>query len=329
MPEYGPYVTDAITDEAVSFIRANKDRPFFAYIAHHAPHSPFCTKEPLMRRVVEHAPGFQEAFERMQSHTSPAGRKASFEAPNFDFGNFKGTDLDQELLRLTYLSMLLAVDDGVGRLLDALTSEGLRENTLIFFLSDNGAALARPNDLGGVNLPLRSGKGSVYDGGVRVPFVMSWPGMLPQGVTNTDATVTSMDIFSTTVELAGGTVPADRVIDGVNLIPFLTGEKEGNPHEVLFFRRLGRQAWSLRNGDHKLDVVTLQPKTLRKGGDARLYPKDGGFYDVRNDVKEVDDLSADFPDKKSASRRLYEELTKDFPVPLDTLPGAKPESEDK
>ncbi|WP_395740136.1 sulfatase-like hydrolase/transferase [Prosthecobacter sp.] len=328
MRDYGPYVTDAITDEAIAFIREHKTQPFFAYIAHHAPHSPFCSKEALMRRIVEHDPGYKAAFERMKTHTSAKGRKASYAAPNFDFGNFKGTDLDQELLRLTYLSMLLAVDDGVGRLLDTLKEEGLRENTLIFYLSDNGAALARPNDLGGVNLPLRSGKGSVYEGGVRVPFVMSWPGVLPQGEVNSTAVVSSMDIFTTTVNLAGGKVPEDRVMDGVDVMPFLTGKKAGSPHEVLFFRRLGRQAWSIRNGDHKLDAVTLQRKMIRKGEDASLYPDGGGFYDVQNDIGEIKDVSAGHADKKNASRQLYEKLTRDFPVPLDTLPGAKPDADE-
>lgn len=329
MRDYGPYVTDAITDEAIAFIQDNKARPFFAYIAHHAPHSPFCSKEPLMRRIAEHAPEYQAAYERMKTHTSTKGRKAYLNAPDFDFGGFKGTDLDQELLRLTYLSMLLAVDDGVGKILDTLTKEGLRENTLIFYLSDNGAALARPNDLGGVNLPLRSGKGSIYDGGVRVPFVMSWPGTLPQGVTDTKSLVSSMDIFPTTVELAGGRIPADRVMDGVNLIPFITGEKRGNPHDTLFFRRLGRGAWSIRNGEHKLDVVTVKPKDLRKhGDDPSLYPEGGGFYDVQQDITELKDRSTDFREKKLAVRKLYEDLTRSLPVPLDTLPGAKPASDE-
>lgn len=327
--EYGPYVTDAITDEAIAFIQQNKDRPFFAYIAHHAPHSPFCSKEPLMRRIANHATEYQAAFERMKTHTSATGRKASYNAPDFDFGNFKGTDLDQELLRLTYLSMLLAVDDGVGKILDTLTNEGLRENTLIFYLSDNGGALSRPNDLGGVNLPLRSGKGSIYEGGVRVPFVMSWLGKLPQGVTDTKSMVSSMDIFSTTVELAGGTIPTERVIDGVNLIPFLTGKKLGTPHDTLFFRRQGRGTWSIRNGDHKLDFVTVQPKDLRrKDYDPSLYPEGGGFYDVQNDLTEVKDLSISLAEKKAATHQLYEKLTRDLPVPLDTLPGAKPASDE-
>jgi len=325
--EYGPYVTDAITDEAIAFIQQNKNKPFFAYIAHHAPHSPFCTKEPLMRRIVQHAPEYKAAFERMKTHTSAKGRKAYYNAPDFDFGNFKGTDLDQELLRLTYLSMLLAVDDGVGRILDTLMQEGLRENTLIFYLSDNGGALARPNDLGSVNLPLRGGKGGIFDGGVRVPFVMSWPGTLPQGVTNSKSVISSMDIFSTTVELSGCKLPADRAIDGVNLIPYLTGEKSGNPHEILFFRRKGDGNFAIRSGDHKLDVVTNTAKLIRKGDAASLYPEGGGLYDVQNDLTETKDLSGSMAEKKATMRKQYEELIRGFPVPLDTLPGAKPADE--
>lgn len=329
MRDYGPYVTDAITDETIAFIQENKTRPFFAYVAHHAPHSPFCSKEPLMRRIADHAPEYKAAYERMKTHTSGKGRKASFSGVDFDFGNFKGTDLDQELLRLTYLSMLLAVDDGVGRILDTLAKEGLRDKTLIFFLSDNGAALSRPNDLGGVNLPLRSGKGSIHDGGVRVPFVMSWPGMLAHGVTDTKSVVSSMDIFSTTVALAGGKIPDDRVIDGVNVIPYLTGEKSGNPHDTLFFRRQGRGAWAIRTGDHKLDFVTLKPKDLRKNADAMaLHPEGGGLYDVQADITEVKDLSNRFPEKKAAMRKQYEALARDLPAALDTLPGAKPASDE-
>lgn len=324
MREYGPYVTDAITDEATAFIRKNKSTPFFAYIAHHAPHSPFCSKELLMRRIAEHAPEYKAAYERMKTHTSAKGRKAYYNAPNFDFGNFKGTDLDQELLRLTYLSMLLAVDDGVGQILETLEAEGLRDNTLIFFLSDNGGALSRPNDLGGVNLPLRGGKGGIFDGGVRVPFVMSWPGMLPQGVLNTSLVVSSMDIFSTTVELAGCKVPADREIDGVNLIPFLTGEKLGKPHEFLFFRRLGDGNFAIRSGDYKLAFVTNAQKAVRKGEDPKLYPQGGGLYDVQNDLTETKDLSEAMSERKLTMRNLYEDSVQGFPVPLDTLPGAKP-----
>ncbi len=322
MPDYGPYEVDAVTDQVIALIRRCKadDKPFFAYLAHHAPHSPFCSKEPLMRRIAEHAPEYRAAYERMKTHASTApkkGRRAYYNPPDFDFGTYKGENLDQELLRLTYLSMLLAVDDGVGRILKALESEKLRENTLIFYLSDNGAALARPNDLGGVNLPLRSGKGTVFEGGVRVPFVMSWPGTLEQGVTNSEDVVSSMDIFTTTVELAGGKVPQDRIIDGVNLIPYLTGEKDGNPHEVLFFRRQGDGNHAIRHGDHKWNHSQARGPEGRREKAAGLYPEGGGFYDIQNDITEKKDLSEEFAEKKRETQALYERLTKDLPEPLD------------
>ncbi len=322
-----PYVTDALTDSLLAFIRKHRDKPFFAYLAHHAPHSPFCTKDSLMQRIVDHAPEYADAFERRKTHRSARGRRAAYDPPNFDFGNFKGTDLDQELLRLTYLSMLLAVDDGVGEILDLLEKEGLREKTLIFYLSDNGAALARPNDLGGVNLPLRSGKGSVFDGGVRVPFVMSWPGVLDQGNVNTDAVVSAMDIFTTTVELAGGTLPTDRIIDGVNLIPFLTGEKEGNPHEVLFFRRQGDGNFAIRNGDYKLTSVPFRRKEEREGRNREDFPEGGRFYHIQTDLEETQDLSQKLGAKKEATRRLYERLTRDLPDALDLSETARPDGE--
>jgi len=317
MPDYGPYLTDAITDKAISFIRRNKDKPFFAYIAHPAPHSPFCSKDSLMQRIVDHAPEYAAAFERRKTHKNAEGgrRKAYYKAPDFDFGTFKGENLDQELLRLTYLSMLLSADDSVGEILQTLEKEGLRKNTLIFYLSDNGAALARPNDLGGVNLPLRSGKGTVYDGGVRVPYVMSWPGVLEQGVVNKDAVVSSMDIFSTTVELAGATIPKDRVIDGVNLIPYLTGKKEGNPHEMLFFRRHERGNFSIRIGKHKLTSVPYTAKEKRKGLDRKDHPEGGGFYDIQTDITESKDLSDQFAEKKAATLELYKKIIKELPAP--------------
>ena len=161
------YLMDAYTDEAIDFISRNKNNPFFAYVAYNAPHSPFRTKKRLVERVVAARPQFEDAYERMKQETE------KWDGVNYDFGTYKGLDLDQEILRLVYISMLLSVDDGVGKLVDTLENLNLREKTLIFYLSDNGAALDRPNDLGGVNIPLRDGKGSVYDGGVVVTYVMS------------------------------------------------------------------------------------------------------------------------------------------------------------
>jgi arylsulfatase A-like enzyme len=295
------YMTDATTDEAIAFIERNHDKPFFAYIAYNAPHSPFETKRYLVERVVEARPQFADAYERMKKETD------KWEGENYDFGRFKGLDLDMEILRLVYISMLLRVDDGVGEIIETLEEFDLRTNTLIFYLSDNGAALSRPNDLGGVNLPLRSGKGSVYDGGVRVPFVMNWPGTIEPSW-NADMVVSSMDIFTTAVELAGGQIPNDRIIDGVNLIPYIAGEKKGQPHEYLFFRRKVRDFWSIRKGDMKW---------VYNENDKSAEPEGGGLYNIQLNVSEYIDLSSKFPEQKEELKELFYKVTKDFPEPLD------------
>ncbi len=306
--EYGRYVTDAYTDEAVQFIKKNKEKPFFIYLAYNAPHSPFRTYEDLVKRVVDARPQWKPVYERMKN-------EGKF--PAYDFGKFSGENLDQEILRLCYISMLLAADDGVGKVIGTLEEEGLREDTLIFYMSDNGAALARPNDLGGVNLPLRHGKGTVYDGGCRIPYVMSWPGTLPAGL-KSELMVSSMDAFATAVELAGGNVPTDRVIDGVNLIPFLTGEKKGPAHESLFFRRKGRNAWSIRSGDFKWVWSPSRPKSEKE--DAFYGPElnpEGGLYDVQNRISEDEDLSSQFPEKKRQIMDLFKSLTAGLPDPME------------
>jgi arylsulfatase A-like enzyme len=296
------YISDAYTDELVAFIERNKEQPFFAYLAHNVPHSPFQTTRDLLERIVAERPEWTPVYERMKLETH------KWKGDKYNFGKFKGLDLDQEILRLTYISMLLSADDSVGKIVETLEKYHLRENTLIFYLSDNGAALARPNDLGGVNLPLRSGKGSVYDGGVRVPFVMSWPGTLKQGA-KSEMMISSLDIFSTTVELAGGTVPIDRVIDGVNLIPYLTGTKDGEPHKALFFRRKDRGFWAIRSGDYKWVYSKSKKANARE-------PKEGGLYQVGVDWTEVNDLSADSPEKRKNLAKMFEQLTKDLPEPL-------------
>ncbi|MFH6772945.1 sulfatase-like hydrolase/transferase [Gaetbulibacter aestuarii] len=302
--ENGRYITDAYTDEAITFIEKNKETPFFAYIAYNAPHSPFLTTRQLVERVVQERSEWAPIYEKMKKETK------KWKGDQYYFGKFLIEDLDEDILRLCYISMLLAADDGVGKIMETLEKNNLRENTLIFYLSDNGAALARPKDLGGVNLPLRSGKGSVYDGGIRVPFVMSWPGKLKPGINN-DLIVSSMDIFSTTIALSGAQNPDDRIIDGVNLIPFLIGNKKGQAHSSLFFRRADRNFWAIRKGHYKW--VFHQNRNVKK---KNHEPEGGGLFDVQNDISESQDLSQGLSSKREELSKLYNELTEDFPEPL-------------
>jgi arylsulfatase A-like enzyme len=191
--EPGGYLTDYYTDEAVKVIEANKDRPFFLYLAHWAPHTPLqATREDY------------EALSHIEDHR----------------------------LRV-YAAMIRALDRGVGRVLDALRDNGLEENTLVFFTSDNGGA--GYIGLDEVNQPFRGWKISFFEGGIHVPYFIKWPTQVPAGGV-VEHPVHGFDIYSTAAAAAGVPLPSDREMDGVDLLPYARGEGEGVPHERLFWR---------------------------------------------------------------------------------------------
>ena len=195
-PAFAPdgYLTDYYTDEAIKVIEANRNRPFFLYLAHWGVHNPL------------------------------QAAKADFDA----LGH-----IGDARLRV-YAAMIRALDRGVGRVLQALQANGLEENTLVIFTSDNGGAgyLGLPN----VNKPYRGWKLTLFEGGVHVPFMAQWPARLDRGE-RFDHPVSHLDVFATASAAAGAPLPNDRVIDGVDLVPYLTGERPGPPHETLFWRQ--------------------------------------------------------------------------------------------
>lgn len=188
------YLTDALSREAVDFVERNAKQPFFLYLSYNAPHTPLQAPEEYLQR----------------------------------FANIENQR------RRTYAAMLSAIDDGVGALLDKLEQLNIHENTMVFFLSDNGGAT---NDNTADNSPLRGMKGQFYEGGIRVPFAMQLPGKIPGGLVF-DKPITSLDIFATAVAHAGG--KPENKPDGVDLIPFLTGQNDAYPHEALFWRHFDR-----------------------------------------------------------------------------------------
>ena len=296
--DFDGYLTDALADKAADFIERHKESPFFLYAAFNAPHSPMMATQRYIERVVKHQPRFEPTFERIKRIKGRDG------LPNFIMSDFRSPDADPEVMRLVYCAMVAGLDDGVGRIMAAIEKTGIRDKTLVVFLSDNGAALARPTDFGGVNLPLRSGKGTIFDGGVRVVFGASWPGVIPASE-DYPGIINATDLFTTTVELAGAKVPQDRTIDGVNLMPYLTGKKKGNPHDTFFFRRKDRDSWSLRSGDFKW----VKDRKSRMAAEGELYK-------VSQDVAESEDVSSQYPEEKAELIRLYETLTKDLPDPV-------------
>ncbi|MEN8185206.1 MAG: sulfatase-like hydrolase/transferase [Myxococcota bacterium] len=238
------YLTDYYTDEAIRVIEANQDRPFFLYLAHWAPHTP------LQATREDY-----EALAHIEDHR----------------------------LRV-YAAMIRALDRGVGRVLEALRSHGLEENTLVFFTSDNGGAhyIGLPD----VNRPYRGWKISFFEGGIHVPYFLKWPARLAGGET-LHAPVHHFDIFATAAAAAGVPLPEDRSIDGVDLVPFALGEGNGAPHDALFWRT-GHYQVALSEG-WKLQV-TERPGTT-------------WLFDLNRDPTEQDNLAEREPERVAALRR--------------------------
>jgi len=222
----------------------------------------------------------------------------------------------QNPLRRRHAAMLAALDDGVGAVMDSLRRNGLEERTLVFFFSDNGGPTSSNTSS---NKPLRGYKGQVLEGGIRIPFMVAWKGHLPAGRVD-DRPVIQLDIMPTAVAVAGGSMPTDRPIDGVNLMPYLTGKQTAPPHEVLFWR-MGPQA-AVRKGDWKLirhegSATDSQPaaRAARKSrpgakrqpatdeeaasrGPAGIGPAGSvHLYNLAKDIHEDNDLAAQNPEK--------------------------------
>jgi arylsulfatase A-like enzyme len=201
--------------------------------------------------------------------------------------------------RRTYAAMIVGMDDAVGTILKQLREDGLEERTLIFFLSDNGGPT---KDNGSLNTPLRGWKGTMWEGGIRVPFIAQWKGVLPAGKIY-DRPVSSMDILPTALAAAGASSVASQPLDGVDLLPYFTGKKNGEPHEMLFWRMSERNIWAVRDGDHKL---------VRQFGKL-------GFYDLASDVSESKDLLDTLPEVRNRLQTAYDDWSAILPKPLWTV----------
>ena len=204
------YVTDYLTDEAEKAIEANRNQPFFLYLAYTAPHTPLqATKEDY------------EALSHIEDHT----------------------------LRV-YAAMVRNLDRNIGRVLQSLKDKGLDDNTLVIFTSDNGGA--HYVGLDGLNKPYRGWKATFFEGGIRVPLFMKWPAGIPKGV-KPQLPVNHMDIFTTVAAATGAKLPADRPIDGINLLPQLSKPADKGPERTLFWRTDTYRV--IRKGDWKLQVA--------------------------------------------------------------------------
>ncbi len=252
------YLTDAIGREAVAFLDRHKAKPFFLYVAFNAVHTPMHADE---------------------------GRLKKFEAI-------------EDKPRRTYAAMLSAMDDAVGKILAKVRSEGLEEKTLVCFLSDNGGPTMPGTTINGSrNDPLRGSKRQTFEGGVRVPFVVSWKGRLSPKVY--ESPVIQLDLHATALAAAGIEIKPDWKLDGVNLLPFLEGKQEGVPHDALYWR-FGVQM-AIRKGDWKLVRVETGPAAL---------------HNLREDLGESKDLSSAHPDTVKELQSLWDAWNAPLAKPL-------------
>ena len=257
------YTTDLFTDEALGFMNRNAAKPWFLYVAYNAVHTPL------------------EIVEKHQSRLPAEVKNPA---------------------RRGYLSLLLGLDDAIGRLMAEVNAK--HPNTLVFFFSDNGGSGKKPffATNTGINTPLRGDKGQTLEGGIRVPFFVSWTGQLPAGKVY-DQPVSALDVLPTAASVAGTKAP--QGIEGVNLLPHLKGEKTDAPHESLAWR-FGPQK-AIRRGKWKLvDFRDFEAKT-QSGWQ---------LFDLDTDISESKNLATEKPELLAELSKAWDDWNAKNIAPL-------------
>ncbi|MCX6906618.1 MAG: sulfatase [Verrucomicrobia bacterium] len=288
----GIYLADWLTDKAVDFIKRHKDQPFFLYLPHFGVHSPHDAKKELIEKFKP-KPG-------VAGHNNP-----------------------------TYAAMIYSVDESVGRVMATLDALKLADNTVLIFASDNGGVGGYDREgiakAGGItdNTPLRSGKGSLYEGGTRVPFVARWPGVAKPG-TACGTPAIHVDLYPTFLDIAGAKPPANYPLDGESLVPLLKQsgplKREAIYHHFPGYLGAGANTWRTT----PVGVITASDwKLMEFFEDNRLE-----LYNLKDDLSEKTNLVATMPEK---AKELHEKLVAwrksvnaPMPTPNKPDPNAQP-----
>jgi arylsulfatase A-like enzyme len=274
--EEGEYLTDRLTDESLKFLDANKDRPFLLYLSHYAVHTPIESKQGLTDK-----------------YKAKADRMPATDGPKFvpAYGRYQTRQYQDNAI---YAGMVQSVDESVGRVIDKLEELGVAENTVVIFMSDNGGLSTQPGDAPTSNLPLRAGKGWLYEGGIREPMIIKWPGVVKQGSMCSEP-VTSTDFYPTMLEMAGMRLRPRQHVDGVSLVPLLMGV--GSPdrkaiywHYPHYHGSGSRPSGAVRAGDYKLIE-------WYENGAVELY-------NLRDDISEKEDLAEKMPEKAAELKAM-------------------------
>lgn len=265
------YLTDAFGREAVTFIDKHKGEPFFLYLAFNAVHTPMQADDPRLMKFA---------------HISDKQRR-------------------------TYAAMMTALDDAVGKVRQKLADIGVAENTLVTFISDNGGpTMPGTTTNASINKPLRGSKRTTLEGGIRVPFLVSWPGKIKPAVY--DKPVIQLDLNATALTAAGVNVESSWKLEGIDLAPFLTGTNKAAPHDTLYWR-FGQQM-AIRDGEYKLVRYDTNADTLTGANNQPVSSPQ--LYNLASDIGESKDLAASMPDKVKDLQAKWDAWDKSNVPPL-------------
>ncbi|MEZ6055775.1 MAG: sulfatase [Planctomycetaceae bacterium] len=300
----GEHLPDRLAAEAVKFMTAHRDQPFLTYVSFYSVHTPLIGRPDLVEKYKKKAEAIQgkEFDDEEQTHV-------------------KGGQRQVRILQkhAVYAAMVEAMDQAVGRVLKGLDDLGLAENTVVLFTSDNGG-LSTSEGSPTSNLPLRGGKGWMYEGGIREPFIVRWPGVVPSG-SECAVPVMSMDLLPTCLEIVGAPA-AKHTIDGQSFLPLLKQETAGTKalqdrplfwHYPHYGNQGGFPSGAIRRGDWKL---------IQRYEDGRVH-----LYNLKDDIGERNDLAAQHPDRvqemqqelfgwyRSVGAKFLQPKTPDGPAP--------------
>lgn len=262
--EEGQYMTDLIAREAIKFVESHRAKPFLLYVPFNAPHYPMQASKRLLDMYA-----------------------------------------DLPKMRQDYAALVAGLDEAIGKIMQAVQQAGITKDTIIYFASDNGAGIElRANGGGGSNAPYRGHKSSLFDGGIHMPAVISWPGHIPKGETR-DQLVCSIDVLPTVAEAIGAKLPSDRVIDGRSWWPMLK-DSAAPGHERLYWKHNPQMA--IREGRWKLTLNGL--KTAEGGKKSKTTDQD-------EDAVFLADLQAD-PGESRNLRSQHPEIVKRLDAQLKT-----------
>lgn len=292
----GEYLTDRLTDESLSFIEDNTNNPFLLYLSHYAVHTPIQGKSAIVEK-------YETKADSLPAHD------------RWEYVNGIKTCTYQDHTK--YAAMIESVDEGIGRIVAKLKELGIEDNTAIIITSDNGGLSTYADSLLITsNLPLRYGKGWCYEGGIREPLIIKWPGQIQPGSTCSEP-VTSCDFYPTMLEMAGLPLKPEQHLDGVSLVPLLKQTGSIN-REALYwhyphYHGAGHKpSGAIRAGDYKL-IEFLEDNHVE-------------LYNLKDDIGEMNDLSIEMPAKVNELRnklytwreRVDARMPKDWQTPVNT-----------